>query len=1288
MSNPAKDAKPGHATEAGTVTSGSLIKLLGAPDLRKVLPALIASALVSNVLVLALPLAILQILDRVIVNQALSTLGFLAIGLFAALILEQLLRVINGMLTSWLGARFEHRATIQALDHLFRVPLRRYQRNEPSVYAEMIQAASRVSGFYSGQALLGLLDLPFVFLFLGLIYLIGGALVLVPVTLLLLFTLLMMRHGRARQGLVQGRAGIEDRRTGFLYELLSGIHTVKTMMMERSMLRRYEMLQRASAEEEEHSTTLSDRADRLGHYFSQLMVICIISVGAWMVIQGDMTSGGLAASLILSVRLMRPLRQGLQFKHRYQEFISANQRLRELMALPVVDEPGKPPLPPIERGIELRDVEVRFTDQPLFSGVNLTVPKGAYIAIRGASGCGKTTLLNVIRGLEQADAGELLVDDRPLSDFAASSCFRRIALLPEAGIVVSGTILENLTMFDASLNRRALELASELGLDAVVAGMKLGYETRLGENASETLSMGFRQLISIVRALVRDPDVILFDEANMALDMDRDRDLRRYLEQQKGRCSLILVSHRPSYLALADRNYYLHDGRLHDTAPEQPLADQEPAQAPPRPETDGHLARLIEERLTHPTDLSRCLQPLLYALDWQGQTQDLAEALPHMDIELDLSGLFAVLSELEYAVHPLGAMRKPPDDRLAPYLYLPRRGPAQVVIERTLEGQLRVFDGGSGEQMLVDRLSGAGTFYVFKPAPARDTPDSKTSWVTGVLHRFRAHQRLILLITVLTTILSLAPPLYTRTTWDRVIPVGDIQIELYLFVGALIAVAIGWILSMVKGRMLGHVGGRAEYIIGIGLTRRILGLRSVSIEGVPVTRQVRRLRGLHRLREYFVGPIARLAFDLPATLILVAVLVLINPWMSIVLLASVSAFALAGFFVFRASKRPSQAASVASAARREFIDETLHALRLIRESGAEPAWTERLRTLSAEAVLSGFRSRRLTQQVQGLSRVLAGGTGVLTLITSAFLAIKGEISNGTLLATQILIWRITGPMQNLFLASTSATRIKENIRQIDNLMRLPLERDRGIHQTIRPAVQGQVNLERVSFRYSNDSDPALLGVTCEIASRQFLAITGPDGAGKSTLLHLILKMYLPQAGSIRLDNIDIRQLTTTDLRSRISYMPQSCDLFYGTITQNLRLAHPAASNDEIRWAADMSGLLADIEDLPEGFETRISSSRALQLPRGFRQRLSLARTMLRPAPLVLMDEPGTGMDTAGDLALERCIRWLMGRTTLIVVTLRPGHMRLADRVLYLEKGRVTAIGPFDQLEAKIMAGLR
>ena len=1292
-------------TAAGAATGGAggrtadaaggpwaiLRKLLGSEDLRKVLPGLMVSSLLSNMLALALPLAILQILDRVVKNQAMETLVFLAIGVVVALLLEEFLRAVNGIVTSWLGARFEHRASLAAMERLLNVPLRRYMREEPGAYAEKLHAAARVAEFYSGQALLVIFDLPFVLLFLGLIYFIGGELVLVPGFLLLIFTLLTVRYGRWMRDQVQARHVSDDRRFSFLSEVLAGIHSVKTMMMESSMERRYERLQEANAVQGEHLTHGSTLATGLGTLFSQVMIAGVIFSGAWVVIDGGMTPGSLAACMMLSVRSLAPLRRGLSVWLRYQGFTAADRRLNDLMALPVMHEEGKPALPPIEQGLELRDIDVHHdnSDAPIFSGLSLKIAKGECIAIRGESGSGKTTLMSLLSGLESADGGEVLVDGRPLADFSADTFHRRIALLPQSGTVVSGTILENLTMYDDALNDRALAVAKELGLDTIVSGMKFGYETRLGEDAGETMPLGVRQLITIIRALVHDPEVILFDEANIALDIDGDRVVRDFLERVKGERTLVLVTHRPSLVKLADHVYTLADGRLHESEPSRMGQAVEVGEVIERPADAGGAARIVAERFERVTDLSNCLLPLLDALDWHGRDRELAEALPHLERQLDLSGMFAVLANLGYPPRHVGLLDEHPDERLLPCLFLPKKGGAMVVLERLETGELRVFDGERGNERLVDRLPGSGDYYLFRrPEPVGTRGTSQSSWLGGLLWRFRAHLLLVLLVTLLSTVLALATPLFVMSTYDRVLPSGEILMGAQLLAGVGIAITLNWVLTVFKSRLLSYVAGRSEYILGVSVFQRIIGLPASSIEGLSVSRQVGRIRNLERLREFFLGPLALLAFDLPASLVMLAVLAIINPWILVVLMFSALAFTVLAIAVRQISERAVDSSSISSALRWEFVNETLNAMRVIRSVGAGATWLARLREMSGKSVMHTFREHQSHQRIGAIAQILGTGTGVAALIVSAVLVTHGEITGGVMIATMILTWRLTGPMQNVFLAATSVVRVKTNIRQIENLMKLPGERDSGVRQTIRPETRGGLALSRVSFRYANDADPALLGVTFNAPPKRTVAVTGPDGAGKSTLLKLMLRVYVPQAGTIRLDNVDIRQLTTTDLRSQVSYMPQSCEIFYGTVAQNLRLVHPAATDQEVRWAAEMAGLLEDVEELPQGFETRISNSRSDQLPHGFRQRLSLARTVLKPASVVLMDEPGTGMDRAGEEALVRCVNWLRGRATLVIVTLRPGHLRMADHVIYMEKGSVTAAGPFEKIEEKVMAGLR
>ncbi len=544
----------------------ALRQLLDSADLKRQLPWLGLSSLLSNFLALALPLAILQILDRVVINQSTETLMLLVVGVVIALVIEVALREISDLTTGWLGVRYELKASVDALQHLTRVPMQVFQKDEPGTHVERILASVKVSEFYSGKTLLVLFDLPFSVLFLILIYVLGGWLVLVPMAMSFLFVFWIYKSGNWMQRQIQQRDIIDERSIGFLNEVISNIHSVKTLMLESLMLRRYERLQQSTSELSENLADRNAKANNVSVLFRQLMMVAVVFTGSIIVIAGGMTPGGLAACMLLSVRTLQPLNRAMAIWMRYQHFVASNDRLNKLMALPTQPDRADRIMGPVQSTLELSDVTLTFQNgNTLFSNLNLTVKAGEIVAICGESGSGKSSLLNLMNGLLQPSKGKILVDGQALESFNADSVFREIAMLPQNGSIVSGTILENLTMFDPSLRQDALLMASRLGLDRSVSSMKMGYETQLGEGVADTIPSGLRQIIIIARALIRKPSVILFDEANTSLDMHADQLLREYFAKIKGSCIVILVTPRPSLISLANRTYHIVDGVLSDT---------------------------------------------------------------------------------------------------------------------------------------------------------------------------------------------------------------------------------------------------------------------------------------------------------------------------------------------------------------------------------------------------------------------------------------------------------------------------------------------------------------------------------------------------------------------------------------------------------------------------------------------------------------------------------------------------------------------------------------------------
>jgi ATP-binding cassette, subfamily C, bacterial LapB len=537
------------------------------------------ASLFLNVLGLALPMSLLQVYDRILPNKSVGTMVLLMAGVLGALVLESILNFGRSYVTGWVGAKFEHKVGCAALDKLVMAGIDDFEKEGSGVHLERMNSLGTVREFYAGQAMLTFLDLPFAIIYLTLVGIMGRWLVVVPIVLLMLFGLSALRVGTRLRDAIQRRMVADDRRYNFLIEVLGGIHSVKAFAMEAQMVRRYERLQEGCAEGAYNVALRSSTAMGISTFFSQATTISVAAFGAMIVMDGDMTTGGLAACSMLAGRAMSPLQKALGVWTRFQSFILARERLSKLFALPPEAPKGLPKLPTMKGSLELQDVSFRFDDKLpwIIEDASLAIREGECIAISGGNGSGKTTLLTLMQGALKPTKGKLLVDGLDATLFEPQSMRGQIAYLPQSGVLFQGTILQNITMYRPQFDDVAVETAALLGLDEVVATMAMGFDTPVGDGAYDSLPRGIKQRIAIARALVNNPRIVLFDEANTAVDSAGDNFLRVWLERAKGKRTLVLVTPRPSLVKLADRVFELNRGRLSPKLPR----DDRPAVAPP-----------------------------------------------------------------------------------------------------------------------------------------------------------------------------------------------------------------------------------------------------------------------------------------------------------------------------------------------------------------------------------------------------------------------------------------------------------------------------------------------------------------------------------------------------------------------------------------------------------------------------------------------------------------------------------------------------------------------------------
>lgn len=682
-----------------------------------------------------------------------------------------------------------------------------------------------------------------------------------------------------------------------------------------------------------------------------------------------------------------------------------------------------------------------------------------------------------------------------------------------------------------------------------------------------------------------------------------------------------------------------------------------------------------------------CLLPLLRELGWHNYARELVEALPHFAEQFDLTDLRNILVTLGYESTPLQTRVGDIRDELFPCLFLGGKGEIRIMLER--KGQaVRYFDAHRQQIREDDILRDKGTAYLFTDThPTHSISKAETAqedWFAQLLRRFRGMITHLLAMTFIVNLVALSVPLFIMMIYDKVIGAKSPDTLPYLISGVAIVLLSDLVLRLLRARLLGAVAGRLDYLIGVETFRQMIQLPPLLTERSTVAAQLSRLKQFDSVRNFFTGPNAATVLELPFVVLSIAVIGILAGPIALIPFAMVLAFILLGVLWIPSLNRKILRSGKARTDKNRILMQTLAGRKEIKAIGGESVWWERFREVSGEAVMANYRTLVGNGVMNSLSQALTTIAGVAVIGFGTLEVIDGKITVGALVAVMALVWRTLSPLQSAFLSFSRVQQTLKSMKQINQLMRLKVERHSGHSGAMAKELNGRIKVERISFRYGPDQDPALLGISFDVHPGEMVAIAGNTGSGKSTVLKLIAGMYQPQAGSLAIDDLDIRQLDAMELRRAIAYVPQETKFFYGTVAQNMRLNNGLATDAQLTAAAEEAGVLQDILRLPKGFDTVIGDSSIDHLPPGFLRALSMARAFVSPARILLLDEPGASLDDASDRRFVEQIQRLKGRRTIIMVSHRPSHIRLADKAVLIDQGSMQYVGPPEQAIAKML----
>ena len=506
------------------------------------------ASLAIQLFALATPLFTQVVIDKVIVNYAMNTLYVVGFGLLMFMLFSSALTWIRQYLVIHTGNRIDAVLGSKVFSHLFHLPIRYFENRPTGTLVARIQGIETIREFVSGAAVSLLLDLPFLVIFLAVMFYYSWQLtviVLICLTLIAGISLAITPLLRQRMN-EQFQRGAKNQ--AFLTEYLSGVETVKSLQMEPQLNHKYGDLLAAYLQAGFKTRTLGNTYNVSAQTIEQVQTLAVLAVGAWLVMSTDaFTIGMLVAFQMFASRMSQPVMRLVGLWQEFQQANIAVKRLGDIMDAPTEPYALIPARTQSGEGkIEIQNLAFRYDeDRPfLYQNLNATVPAGSSVAILGQSGSGKSTFTKLLQGFYQPTEGRILLDGRDIRQLSANELRRHFGVVPQESVLFSGTIYDNLILANPYATFEQVAQACKMAeIHEVIEALPQGYQTEIGENGTG-LSGGQKQRMAIARALLKRPKVLIFDEAIAHLDSETAEQFSQTINQLKGKVTVLFITHQ------------------------------------------------------------------------------------------------------------------------------------------------------------------------------------------------------------------------------------------------------------------------------------------------------------------------------------------------------------------------------------------------------------------------------------------------------------------------------------------------------------------------------------------------------------------------------------------------------------------------------------------------------------------------------------------------------------------------------------------------------------------------
>jgi ATP-binding cassette subfamily C protein LapB len=608
---------------------------------------------------------------------------------------------------------------------------------------------------------------------------------------------------------------------------------------------------------------------------------------------------------------------------------------------------------------------------------------------------------------------------------------------------------------------------------------------------------------------------------------------------------------------------------------------------------------------------------------------------------------------------------------------------ARLLFPETGQGEVLL-----GRAALGERYLGIAVFARPRFSFDARTPEvegvAERHWFWGALLEQGGLYRDVLGAALLVNIFALVMPLFVMNVYDRIVPNNATDTLWMLALGVLLVIGMDYMLRLLRGRFIDLASARIDVKLSALIMERVLGMR-LEARPASVGSFAANLRSFESVRDFIASATVSALIDLPFALIFLLVIVWIAWPLVLIPLLGLLVGVIYAYLVQHRMHELAETTYRATAQRNAALIESLTALETIKTQNAEGVVQNKWERTTAFLARSGVQLRLLSSSASNGAAAITQVVNVALVIAGVYLIQERLLTMGGLIAVTMLGGRAIAPLAQAVGLLMQYQNARLALSTLDTMMAQPVERPDATAFIHRPELSGEIEFRHVSFSYPEQGEAALRNVSLHITPGERVIIIGRTGCGKTTLQKLMLGLYHPSQGVVRIDGIDLRQLDPADLRRNIGCVGQDATLFYGTLRENIAIGAPYADDAAIVTAAEVAGLTQFVNRHPKGFDMLIGE-RGESLSGGQRQEVAIARAVLLDPPILLLDEPTSAMDFSTEQGFKERLMRFAAHKTVVVVTHRTSLIDLATRLIVVDDGQVVADGPRDQVVEALQSG--